>query len=116
MAFRTERITSTLKQCIADILLNDVKDPQLKTVIIKDIQMNNDLKKARLIVTTSLESITDIIIKLDKAKGFIKRNLARKMYLKYVPDLIFIADDVDYTKSVDESLLKMDNPNEKEDC
>lgn len=93
MSHRIERFASTLKQCLADILLNEAGNPHLKSVIITDIIVNPDLKKARVYITVSgggdtIESVTH---QLDQAKGYIKKLLAQKMYLRYIPELIFIA-------------------------
>lgn len=95
MSHRIERFASTLKQCLADILLNEAGNPHLKSVIITDIIVNPDLKRARVYITVSggsggdtIESVTH---QLEQAKGYIKKLLAQKMYLRYIPELIFIA-------------------------
>ena len=92
MSFRIMRFSSTLKHTIADIMLNEVNDPCLKSVIIKDIQLSNDLRNARIIVGSATNRSDELILRLNRAKGFLKRNLAKRMYLKYVPDLIFIGE------------------------
>ena len=97
MSHRIERFSSTLKHCLADILLNDAGNPHLKFVVITDILVNPDLKKARIFITIpgggsgdSGDTIDTVIRQLDHAKGYIKKILAQKMYLRYVPELIFI--------------------------
>jgi len=93
MSHRIERFSSTLKQCLADILLNDAGNPHLKFVVITDIVVNPDLKKAKVFITISGDSgdtIDAVIRQLDHAKGYIKKILAQKMYLRYVPELVFI--------------------------
>ncbi|MCP5105717.1 MAG: 30S ribosome-binding factor RbfA [bacterium] len=97
MSHRVERFSSTLKQNMADILLNDINNPHLKSVTITNVVISPDLKNARVFVTSSPgvtegES-TDCLGLLERAKGFIRKTLARKMYLKYVPNLFFIMDD-----------------------
>lgn len=99
MSHRIERFTSTLKQCLADILLNEAGNPHLKSVIITDIIVNPDLKRARVYISVSGggDSSESVIRQLEQAKGYIKKLLAQKMYLRYVPELIFIAappDDI----------------------
>lgn len=98
MSHRIERFSSTLKQCLADILLNDAGNPHLKFVVITDIVVHPDLKKARVFITIpggvdssdSGDTIDDVIRQLEHAKGYIKKILAQKMYLRYVPELVFI--------------------------
>jgi ribosome-binding factor A len=92
MSFRVKRFSSTLRHSIADIMLNEVNDPRLKSVIIKDVQIDDDLRKAQIFVSSSTGIDTETLQKLNHAKGFFKRNLVKKMYLKYVPDLTFIGE------------------------
>lgn len=114
MTHRIERFTSTLKHSLADILLNDAGNPHLKFVVITDILVNPDLKKARVFITIpggaggGNDTIDTVIRQLDHAKGYIKKILAQKMYLRYVPELVFIPaptfdaiDAVDVTDATD---------------
>jgi ribosome-binding factor A len=94
MPHRIERFSSTLKQSLADILMNDINNPHLKAVSITDVLVSPDLKKARVFVASSSgEKMEDVINHLDRAKGFIKKTLARRMYLKYVPEFFFLIDE-----------------------
>lgn len=118
MSHRIERFSSTLKHSLADILLNDAGNPHLKFVVITDILVNPDLKKARVFISipggAGGDTIDTVIRQLDHAKGYIKKLLAQKMYLRYVPDLVFIpaptfgatdaadaADVIDNTDNID---------------
>ncbi len=97
MSHRIERFSSTLQHSLADILLNDVNDPHLKSVSITEVLVSPDLKKARVFVShaagSEQEDPGELLGRLERAKGFIKRTLARRMYLKYVPELFFVNDD-----------------------
>lgn len=107
MSHRKERFTSTLRQCLADILVKDMNDPLLKSVFISDVIVSPDLKKAKVFVSSSLtpgvgekidpgseSDLDQIVPRLTNAKGFIKRVLAGRMYLKYIPELMFIKDEI----------------------
>jgi len=96
MSYRVERFSSTLKQCLADILVNEMDNPKLKTVVISEVIAASDLKKARIFVSSLSPQPNDgdeMVAILTKAKGFIKRALTKRMYLKYVPELVFIKDE-----------------------
>jgi ribosome-binding factor A len=94
MSHRKERFSSTLKHCLADIMLMEMNNPLFKSIYITDVVAAGDLKKATVFVSSAL--VTDIgdvdalISQLTKAKGFFKRNLAKRMVLKYIPELVFI--------------------------
>lgn len=95
MSHRIERFSSTLRHTLADILMNEVDNPHLRAVTITAVSVSPDLKKARIFVAAAGgdEDTEAVIRHLDKARGFIKRSLARRMYLKYVPQLFFIDND-----------------------
>jgi len=106
MSHRIERFTSTLRQCLADILLKDMNDPLVKSVFISDVIVSPDLKKAKVFVSSAPvpgcadendshpgTDLDQLVSRLTKAKGFIKRTLAGRMYLKYIPELTFIKDE-----------------------
>lgn len=97
MSHRIERFTSTLKHSLADILLNDINNPHLKSVSITEVLVTPDFKKARIFVSHAAgsehEESGELLHHLERAKGFIKRTLGRRMYLKYVPELYFISDE-----------------------
>lgn len=90
MSFRIERFSSTLKHCIGDILLNEIDDPKLKFVTLLEVNVSKDLKKANIYVSSTNSDCDDFLTQLNNAKGLIKKLLAKKMYLKYVPEIIFI--------------------------
>ena len=92
MSHRIERFTSTLKHCLGDILLNEIDNPQLQFLSISEILVSPDLKTAKVFITGPGNDVDQLIKKLTKAKGFIKKKLPQKMALKYVPELIFLKD------------------------
>lgn len=94
MSHRVERFSSTLRHSLTDILLNEVNNPHLKSVFITDVTVSPDLKKASVFVSATgadtTDQLDDLIRRLEQARGFIKKTLGRKMYLKYIPELIFV--------------------------
>ena len=88
-------------------MINDINNPHLKSVSIKEVIISPDLKKARVYITSAMgeergdcyES-DDSIRQLTHAKGFIKRILAKRMYLKYIPELLFISSEDEISNSI----------------
>lgn len=93
MSHRVERFSSTLKHCLADILLYEANNPHLKSVSIANVIVSRDLKKANIFVYSSNINPDDLIRELTGASGFIKKSLAKKMYLKYIPELYFLKNE-----------------------
>ncbi|MCK4763895.1 MAG: 30S ribosome-binding factor RbfA [Candidatus Aminicenantes bacterium] len=103
MSHRAARFSSTLKQCLADVLLNEVQNPHLKSVSIAEVTVSDDLKKADVFVSSESPDADDLIANLTNARGFIKRVLAKKMYLKYMPELYFKKKENDGNQNEEES-------------
>jgi len=92
MSHRIERFTSTLRHCLGEILLNEIDNPELQLLSIAEVLVSPDLKSAKIFISTPGNNIDQLVMKLTKAKGFIKKKLPQKMALKYVPELIFLKD------------------------
>ena len=73
MSHRIERYTSTLKHCLGDILLNEIDNPQLQFLSISEILVSPDLKTAKVFISAPGNDVDQLITKLTKAKGFIKK-------------------------------------------
>jgi len=91
---RAVRVGDQLLREIADLLLNSVRDPRVKGATLTGVDLSNDLKHAKVFYSLigderEFERIQE---GLDSAKGFIKRELAARMELKYMPDIIFRRD------------------------
>lgn len=98
MSHRVGRFASTLQQCLAEIIRNDIDNPELKLVAVTRVDVSPDLKNANVFISDSLGISENPAQKLNKAKGYIKKRLAKKMVLKYVPELLFV--DFDLNDSV----------------
>jgi len=91
---RAVRVGDQLLREIADLLLSSVRDPRVKGVTLTGVDLSNDLKHARVFYSRigDEKEFERIQEGLDSAKGFIKRELATRMELKYMPDIIFKRD------------------------
>jgi len=92
MSFRVEKVASTLKNAIANILLNRMSDPELKSVSVSEVVLSGDIKIARVYVSSYDSDPDTIVAKLNRAKGYIRKELSRSVYLKYLPYLHFFYD------------------------
>ncbi|GEM_PF-1443994 len=90
MSHRIERFSSTLRHCLAEILMNETNNPLFKSAVITEVITDADLRRARIFVSSPLDNLDNIVTQLMKASGFIKRSLAKRMILKYVPELVFL--------------------------
>jgi len=92
MSFRLEKFASTLKHALGEILIADSLNPDFKFVTIARIEVSSDLKKADIFISSPLQALDDVLRQLRHSQGFIKRQLAKKMILRHMPELQFRED------------------------
>ncbi|MDE2861264.1 MAG: 30S ribosome-binding factor RbfA [Chloroflexota bacterium] len=93
---RTDRVNVLLRQQLSEIIAREVKDPRLARIItIVHVDVSHDLRHAR--VHTSVLGGPDerkaAVDTLNRAAGFIRRELKGRISLKSVPHLSFVPDD-----------------------
>jgi len=91
---RTGQVGGLIQKEISDLLLRKVKDPRLELVTITGVDVSPDLKLARVFFSRlgNPEEILNTLQGLKKASGFIKRELAARLHLRYVPEVEFFHD------------------------
>lgn len=91
---RIDRVQDTMQKVLASILQLDIKDPRVSMVTITEVVVSKDLKYAKVYVTVLEDDKAAECIKvLNKAAGFIRVQLSKKMQLRSIPSLKFIFDD-----------------------
>lgn len=93
--YKIDRITSDIRMAVSDIL-RDVKDPRVsKLLSIVKAQVSGDMSYATFYVSAiEGEEITkSSVAALNKAAGYIRRELGMRVKMRKVPEVRFIADD-----------------------
>lgn len=88
------RVADQIRMEVAEIIMRKTKDPRVSDVTVTDVELTNDLRLARVYVTTLQDgqAETDALKGLAKAGGFIRTELGRRLHLRYTPELIFQKD------------------------
>jgi ribosome-binding factor A len=91
---RATRVADQIRMEVADIIMRRTKDPRVGAVTVTDVEITNDLRLARVFVTTMLdaEHEREAFAGLEKAGGFIRSELGRRLSLRYTPELVFQKD------------------------
>ena len=91
---RTERVGTLLQETIATLLLRDVKDPRLASVVVTDVDVSPDLRHARVYyrVLGTDPDPERIARGLARAAGYIQSAVGRGLRLRYTPELEFVFD------------------------
>jgi ribosome-binding factor A len=94
---RQLRVGETVRHAIADILSQGtVHDPELAghIITVPEVRMSPDLKLATVYVMPLGGRDTDkVIAALERNKKFLRGEVARRVNLKFAPDIRFRADD-----------------------
>lgn len=108
---RTDRLNSLLKEVISEVIRQDVRNPhihQLFTVTKVDISRDLHSAKVYISVIAPLEEKDKTIKALQSAAGYVAVTAAKKVTLRYFPQLTFKLDDsVDKHMHIDKILEKI---------
>ncbi len=92
---RADRVSDLIKAELSDILHKEIRDPVIGPVTVTGVKMSNDLRSARVYFVRLGSDINagEAEQHLQKAAGFLKRELGKRISLRYMPDLIFVYDN-----------------------
>ncbi len=96
MAHRIERINNLLRHEISELLQRQVKDPRLSSLVtVTEVSTSPDLKYAKIFVSHigSEQEKQETLSVLAAASGFFRRELAKRLRLRRIPELSFQWDD-----------------------
>ncbi len=96
---RADRVSERIRSELMELLLRgSVRDPAARDVVVSVVRMTDDLSIARVYVRV-LEEIDPsrqdaVVDALDRASGFLRREIGQLLQLRHVPKLEFYWDDV----------------------
>lgn len=93
---RQERMSVEIKKVISQILQNEIKDPRIdySCVSVNRVDLSNDISFARVYfsILANEAGQEETIQALQKAKGYIRSEMAKMLKLRHVPELEFRID------------------------
>lgn len=93
MANRTERIKGLIVRNVSEIIQFELKDQSIGFVTVTDAKVSNDFSYAKIFVSFLDEDKETPLAHLNKAKGFIRSQLAGRLDIRKTPELTFVYDD-----------------------
>jgi ribosome-binding factor A len=90
---RARRVSESLREELAELISYELKDPRVSMVDVTDVQVAPDMKKAVVQVTfTGDPQERDAALEaLERARHFLRRQLAKRLQLFRIPELHFEA-------------------------
>ena len=91
---RANRVSGEIRGALAEILTHGLKDPRVTPITMTSVRVTDDLRIARInFVPLGGEGDgAKILAGLEAARGYLRRELGRRVRLKYVPELRFHLD------------------------
>ena len=89
-----KRIEVKIHRIISEAISLKIKDKRLKTIIITEVNLSRDLGYAKIYYTSlnqDNQNKNNIDI-LNKASGFLRKEISNRLSIKKVPELTFIFD------------------------
>lgn len=105
---RMQKVNEELKREIGNIISLELNNSALKKGLISVTKVNTspDLKFARVYVSMiNIGNKKEALKVLKKASGFVRTEIAKKVNLKYTPELVFEFDEsIEYGDRIDNIL------------
>lgn len=91
---RLDRVADLIRKEVAELFLRTIKDPRIEQVTITRVNLSGDfrLAKIRFSVPGTSEERERALRGLNSAKGYIRRELAKRINLRHTPELRFEFD------------------------
>lgn len=91
---RTDRIADVIQKELAQIIHQEMKDPRVGLITLAQVKVSKDLSHAKIYVSVMLEeNATQALEALNKASGFLRAQLAKRIQMRVMPILSFVYDD-----------------------
>ena len=83
-----------IRNLICEMMLRKIKDPRIRLATITEVEMESNLRVARIYYSVQGDENTRRTADegLRSARGYIKRELARALGIRIMPELIFEFD------------------------
>ena len=102
---RSEKVGDLIQKEISHMLVRSIKDPRIGFVTITRVIVSDDCRFANVYfsVAGSLAERESSVKGLDSAKGYVRRELGRRIRLRYTPEITFQFDpSVEYAIHMEE--------------
>lgn len=115
---RQQRTADHIQTILSDLLIRDMRDPRLQGLTITNVRIDRELQYADIYINAlGDDSREDEIMEaLEKASGYMRRDLAKRMSLRTVPQLHFHWDpSLAHAERISEILDNLDIPSESDE-
>lgn len=91
---RQERLADQIRAEVAEIIGGELRDPRIGFATVTRVELSADLQHARVLVSVlgKAEVQEETLAVLSAAAGYVRHELARRLRLRRMPELVFVLD------------------------
>jgi len=112
---RVGRIGEQIKKEISQLIQYELKDPRIGFVTVTGVDVTGDLSVAKIYISImgSEEEMKSTFIALEKAKGFLRTEVGKRIRLRHTPELVFKLDEsIAYGNKIEKILQNLGDSKE----
>ena len=91
---RKDRVAEQVRRELAELIRTELKDPRVGMISITDVEVTADYSHAKVFFSTlaGSEHVPAVLTGLQKASGFLRRELGKRISIHMTPQLHFVFD------------------------
>jgi len=91
---RAARLAEEIREQVAELIASKLKDPRIGFVTVTRVELTSDQRLARILfgVLGDQEARKKTLVGLSQATGFVRRELAQRLRLRFMPEIVFEYD------------------------
>ena len=91
MSIKQDRMSERIQGILSELLLREVSDPRLQHITVTEVKLDPELMFATIYVNALGDESreTQVMAGLQRAKGFLRREVGKCIQLRNSPDLVF---------------------------
>lgn len=112
---RSERVAEEIRKEVATMLFGEIHDPRIGFVTITKVQVSKDLRHAKVYfsILGSDEEKEKTMEGLQSSSGYMRREIGKRLKLRYFPELTFKFDDsLEYASRIEKIIKEIKSGSE----
>ncbi len=108
---RKDRVAEQIRRELAELVRSELKDPRIGMISLTDVEVTADYAHAKVYfsILAGHEQLPTVLEGLQKAAGFLRRELGKRIRIHTTPELHFVFDaslenGADLSKLIQEAL------------
>lgn len=115
---RSEKVADLIQKEISEMLVRSIKDPRIGFITITRVRVSEDCRFAKIYfsVAGDLKERERSMKGLESATGYVRKELGRRIRLRYTPEILFQFDpSIEYAIHMEELIQRIHDEKEPDE-